>query len=472
MLRGSRNVGEPLTEGSTLARAKSIDEKRPGTLEQTQPWGTSGGGPLLRTRSLYRARSDSTGSERSRAVLQRKHASVLPPMEQQSRAAAASISSGSTNSSKDWKDEQPGQGPFTLRYGRRYLRDLPYPLPVDLAEIQRQNLQTLLATQVFGKPLCSPHASESPPQSVLEVACGGGFWSAQCHDYLAESGCLNVFFTGIDIVPVAPDYNQQGINWRFFLHDVRKVPFPFEDESFDLIVLKDLSLAVQQNQPSQRVLDEAIRMLRPHGVLEIWEVDHIIRSLLPHPPPPPNKRPEDLHQAYATATFLISAATPFGPAQNRYLQDYNNWIGQVLDKRKLSAVPCSRMQPVLLQEPDDLWDVGFRRVAIPLGEMSWERQDPRLIAGRQKHDSGLSGMAVAGDAPLLTPDQESLRETALLVIVQLIESLEPLLKEVSGKSQEEWQRWWAGMMTDLFQNDGANSGECLEIGAYWARKKG
>jgi hypothetical protein len=102
MLGGRRNAGEPLTEGSTLTRAKSIDENRPGTLEQTQTWGTGGGGPLLRSRSLYRARSDSATSERPRAVLQRKHASVLPPMEQQSRAAAASISSGSTTSSLDW----------------------------------------------------------------------------------------------------------------------------------------------------------------------------------------------------------------------------------------------------------------------------------------------------------------------------------------------------------------------------------
>jgi len=467
-------VPDSANTASAPRQANSIDETRP---ELQQTWASTGSGnsnaPLSRSRSLYRNRSDSTGSERPRAVLQRKHASVLPPptVMEQSRPAATSISSGSTTSSRDWKDDQSGLGPFTLRHGRRYLRDQSYPLPVDLLEVQRQNLQTLLATQVFGKPLCSQHASETPPQRVLEVACGSGFWSAQCHDYLAESGCLNVSFTGMDIVQIAPDYNQQGINWRFCQHDIRKVPFPFEDETFDLIVLKDLSLVLQQNQPSQRVLDEAIRMLRPHGVLEIWEVDHTIRSLLPHPPPPPNKRPEDLHQAYATATFLISAATPFGPAENRFIQDYNTWIGQALDKRKLSPVPCARMQPMLLQE-DELWDVGFRRVAVPLGEMSWERQDPRLIAGRQKHDSGLSGMAVAGDAPLLTPEQESLRDTALLVIVQLIESLEPLLKEVSGKNQEEWQRWWAGMMQDLFQNDGANSGECLEIGAYWARKKG
>jgi hypothetical protein len=46
------------------------------------------------------------------------------------------------------------------------------------------------------------------------------------------------------------------------------------------------------------------------------------------------------------------------------------------------------------------------------------------------------------DSATLTEEQAALRYTALLVVIQMIESLEPLLKEVSGKNQEEWQRWW------------------------------
>ena len=49
---------------------------------------------------------------------------------------------------------------------------------------------------------------------------------------------------------------------------------------------------------------------------------------------------------------------------------------------------------------------------------------------------------VAFDSVTLTDEQAALRYTALLVVIQMIESLEPLLKEVSGKNQEEWQRWW------------------------------
>ena len=71
----------------------------------------------------------------------------------------------------------------------------------------------------------------------------------------------------------------------------------------------------------------------------------------------------------------------------------------------------------------------------------------------------------------MSPDQMALRQTALLSVVQMIESLEPLLKEVSGKNSEEWGHWWASMMADLMDpTRGAISGECLEMGAWWATK--
>src|SRR5690606_20308685 len=73
--------------------------------------------------------------------------------------------------------------PFVARNGRAYLNDptLVYPLPVDLAELHRQSLRTLLFIQVFGAPVCSPAFATRPPTKVLEVGCGSGFWSMMCH---------------------------------------------------------------------------------------------------------------------------------------------------------------------------------------------------------------------------------------------------------------------------------------------------
>ncbi|KAF2835828.1 SAM binding motif-containing protein [Patellaria atrata CBS 101060] len=377
----------------------------------------------------------------------------------------ASISSSSTSGTDN---PPPARNQLILRHGRRYLRDLPYPLPVDLPEMQRQNLSTLLATTIFGKALCSPYAVEHRPRKVLEIACGSGYWSSLCHDYFCTLGWNDVSFTGLDIVPLAPDLRKQGMDWRFVQHDLRRVPLPFEDEEFDIVVMKDMSLVVPLLH-SQKVTDEAIRVLKRGGTFEIWDCDHTIRSILPHPPPPPGKHPEYENCAAATGTFMISPITPFAPVQNKYLHDSNAWIEEALDRRKLPAQPCTRVTQVLLQEPDLLCDIEYRRVAIPLGELRWERDSGERFLSQRRESEAARGKARAGET-VLTEDQAALRYTALLTVIQLIESMEPLLKEVSGKNQEEWQRWWGWMMVDLLEQKGASSGECLELGAWWARK--
>lgn len=339
-------------------------------------------------------------------------------------ATRGSISSTSTQSTKD--ESIGASNPFVLRHGRRYLRDLPYPLPCDLPEFQRQNLHTLLSTSVFGRPLGSTPTPNQPLTKVLEVACGSAYWSSLCHDYLEGLGHKDVTFTGLDVVHLAGDLKKQGIDWRFVQHDLRKVPLPFDDGEFDMVVMKDLSLVVPLGSPSQRVLDECTRILKKGGTLEVWETDHIIRSLLPHPPPPPGKNPEEYACAVSTATFLISPGTPFTDAQNKYLQDSNSWIQEALDRRKLTPTPCARVTQILLQEPETLCDVGYRRVAIPLGELRWERE---AVADRnpskRRESEPVKGKKSVAESLALTEEQASLRYTALLVVLQMIESLEP-----------------------------------------------
>lgn len=395
------------------------------------------------------------------------------------------MSSASTHSTKEDPSSSSGPTgnlPFELRHGRRYLRDLNYPLPCDLPELQRQNLHTLLATNIFGKPLCCPAVLSQPPRRILEIGCGTGYWSSICHDWLASFGITEVSFTGLDIASLAPDLSKQGIDWRFIQHDLRRIPLPFDDEEFDVVVAKDLSLALSPGQHSQRLLDEMIRVVRKGGIFEVWETDHLIRSLLPHPRRSVGTQAgDDEDHAVATATFPISPGTPFTNAQNRFIQDANSWITEALDRRRFSSTPSVRVAQVLLQE-DTLTELEYRRIAIPLGEPRWERD----VVGRSNsiaaattpttprhQSSGLYRTAsgpLDGGASCLTEEQAALRYTALLVVVQFIESLEPLLKEVSGKNQEEWQRWWALMLADLLENKGASSGECLEIGAWWSRK--
>jgi len=58
-----------------------------------------------------------------------------------------------------------------------------------------------------------------------------------------------------------------------------------------------------------------------------------------------------------------------------------------------------------------------------------------------------------------------------MTVVQMIESLEPLLREASAKGQDEWDRWYGGLMNDMIKGGGTDWGECLEVGAWWARKR-
>ncbi|GAB1314818.1 Methyltransferase domain-containing protein [Madurella fahalii] len=454
--------------------------------------------------------------------------------------------------------------PFIVRNGRTYLSDptLSYPLPVDLEEIHHQSLKTMLLMQLHGRPICSPAFATKPPSRVLEVGCGTGFWSMMCYRYYEERGLhRNVSFTGIDIVPIAPTSGGPGIssssssstlspsaaetdtrpdkdmNWRFVQHDIRKLPLPFPDASFDFVMVKDMGLATP-TALQQGLMDEYIRILTPGGTVEIWETDHTIRMLRPHVPETPttssssttttaedgieqqqqqqqqeeqqpspdndtdnttttaaatsagsgsNSTEEDEHRAaFAMGAYVMTANTPLSTPLNNYLVEYNGWISRALDARAICPMPCTVIGPLLIQEAEALKEVGSRRLAVPLSEVRWEREGVggvvtkdgksyietkarRLFGGGGKDGAGGEGGGGAGRT--LNPTAAALRRTALMTVVGQIQSFEPVLREVSGKSQDEWDAWVGKMMNDLVRENGTSWGECLEVGAWWARKR-
>lgn len=349
--------------------------------------------------------------------------------------------------------------PLVRQNDRVYLRDPnnQYPLPCDLQEIHRQSLRTLMLVRVFGGPCCSSHILENPPKRVLEIACGSGLWSSLCHEYFARRGHPSVSFTGIDIVSVAPDWRKQGVNWQFKQHDLQKPRLPFPDNYFDFVFIKDAGLVPSSPAQQTSGLSEPLRILKPGGTLEVWDSDWVFRSLLPNPAPAHKLASREQDIAEATATYTFSAATPFTHAQNKFLQDYNSWIQSAFDRRKLSAVPCATIGLSFTAETDALDRLETRRIAIPLGEIRWERE-------------GLSKESATHHRKPLTEMQCAIRRTALLTVVQMIEGMEPMLMEVSGKSRDEWDHWWATMTADLLQNGGVATGECLEVSAWWGRK--
>jgi SAM-dependent methyltransferase len=337
--------------------------------------------------------------------------------------------------------------------------------------------------QVFGSPFCNPNFEDRPPKRVLDVCCGSGLWTTLCHQFFVREGWENVQFFGIDLVPCAPELEKQGINWQFVQHDIRKKPYPFPSEHFDFIFIKDTGLCTNAAQLQADPLTEPLRLLKPGGTLEIWDSDYIFRTLLPDPPTAPNTTDEDQDHADRTATFTVFPGTPFTKAQNTYLQDYNTWAQRAFDKRRLTGIPCAFIGLAFSAESDSFQAGGSRRIAIPLGETRWEREGVGGANRARKHSRRSSTSEEPENTSperMKNPERErktldqkqlSLRQTALLTVVQMIESLEPMLMEASGKSRDEWDRWWAAMTHDLLEMKGTWSGECLEIGAWWGQKK-
>ena len=354
---------------------------------------------------------------------------------------------------------------------------LSYPLPVDLVELQRQELRFILLTQVFGTPFCAPYFRDRAPQKVLEIACGSALWSSTVHDYFKHHGYADISFTGLDIAPLAPDLQKQGMNWRFVQHDLRKRPLPFEEGEFDFIFVKDTVFCAASSGVELESLTELMRYIKPSGVIEVWESDYLLRVLLPSPPQSLTMSLDDAKQAEKTATYLIAPGTPFAKAQNSYVQDYNGWASKTLEKNKYTAAPCALMGLTFSSDPEVYGSVGSRRVAIPLSGIRWEREhdeesksSPKKTAREKRSPKQFPRTESMADHSFLTSEQAALRRTALITVLGLIESLEPLLMKESGKRQDEWDRWWAAFNNDVLDQDGLLSGECLEVGAWWARK--
>lgn len=462
------------------------------------------------------------------------------------RAESISSVSGATTTSNRTvhSSEQPSEStyqlrPFVVRNGRTYLADptLPYPLPVDLEELHRQSLKTMLLMQLYGRPICAPTFANSPPPRILEVGCGTGFWSMMCFKhYEARGQHKDMSFTGIDIVPLPPNTSSnssssdapaggrpdKNMNWRFVQHDLRKLPLPFPDGSFDFVMVKDMNLATSVPM-QQGLIEEYIRILTPGGTIEIWETDHMLRMLRPHVPdcattsgpteddannnnnttttatPTPTPIPtaqeqhdEDNKEAEIGGAYIMTGNTPLSTPLNNFLVEYNSWAARALESRALCAMPCTVIEPLLVQESEALTGVGSRRLAVPLSEIRWEKEGVGGVVTKDGksyietkarragasaggggagsvRDGGGAGGAVGGKG--LDPAAAALRRTALMTVVQQIQSLEPMLRETSGKSQDEWDAWLGKMMNDLVRENGTSWGECMEVGVWWAKKR-
>ncbi|KAK7969421.1 hypothetical protein PG996_002139 [Apiospora saccharicola] len=286
--------------------------------------------------------------------------------------------------------------------------------------------------------------------------------------------------------PALVDEDRDEMHWQFVQHDCRQIPWPLESAAFDLVVFKDMSAAFTQKELAA-VTDELVRVVRPGGVLEVWDVDSVLRSLKPNAPDTlananPIKRngggsgeyyqrhqhhhsqqqqrkQQQKDDAYAELGVYDVDANILCPSKNPWIAEYNGWLSQACDARTVSPVPCATIGPFLVQEADTLEGMISKRFAVPLStDIRWERN---------RYNSSGTGAASAA----IDSERAAIRNTALQCVVDLIGTWEPMLRSVNKMSQEGWDAWYAKATKNLMLEGGADGGECLEVGVWSVRKK-
>lgn len=340
------------------------------------------------------------------------------------------------------------------KIGREYLdaatSSVPYPLPIDLTETHRQIIFAQLMDMIYDTPILSNELMNKPPLRVLELGCDTGWWSATCHQYFAARG-HHIEFVGLDIkapIDIEGSYRQLGMDFEYVQHDLNQAPWPFENESFDLIMARNIALALDPRKYSSVVLEYG-RLLKPNGTLEIWEHDFTVRSMRP-------KIQEHAGDLEQLGLYPVLDNAEFGPATDPYITQLNTWVTNGFAELLLPTLPCSYIQSMFtgnLVEGSEAFDiVDVKRVAIPLNldSVVWETK---------------------GKVPrTLSDDQMVIRRTALENFIEMVEALEPFVRSASGKSQSAWDAWLSKAKWNWLKNDGLAFGECLELGV-WSVKK-
>jgi hypothetical protein len=189
-------------------------------------------------------------------------------------------------------------------------------------------------------------------------------------------------------------------------------------------------------------------------------------------------------------------STKFGPAENPYIKDYNERIEKAFVKNELSPIPTTLYGALMLMA-DSASGVQTRRLALPFDEVWWEPSPDsasesssvkrKSSVGSSNDGNSLSGAsrpygnmsthrrsstsAGSSSPSPLTEEEKAVRQTMRLIFIQLVESLEPALRDVNGIALDDWDRWYKDMVQN-FENGGLRGGECVEFGCWWGIKKG
>ncbi|GAB5590109.1 hypothetical protein Unana1_05009 [Umbelopsis nana] len=169
--------------------------------------------------------------------------------------------------------EQPRPHGLRSVYGRLFSKntDLIYPLPIDEEEIDRMQVEHYLLKELFGDALYHSPVTDQLAKGAHVLDLG-------------QVSILIVFILkmwmwslvhGCDIAPMYPT-SVIPENCAFELCDVSH-GLPFSDGSFDLVVSRNMALALRYDIWEDYV-DDMVRVARPGAFIEIIETDWDVKS--------------------------------------------------------------------------------------------------------------------------------------------------------------------------------------------------
>ncbi|CAG8541485.1 13310_t:CDS:2 [Acaulospora morrowiae] len=175
------------------------------------------------------------------------------------------------NKSSRKKAEKTKPPDFRYVNGRRYHNEpeVPYWLPSDLDEIDRQQQQHYCGKHIFGSNISAPvEEFLIDGCKVLDVGCGAGIWLLEMATEYKKSK-----FFGVDMSPVFPTHIKP-FNTNFIKANMLN-GLTLPSNEFDYIHISFMNDSFTNDQWQNIVIPELVRLLKPDGWLEFYDFDTI-----------------------------------------------------------------------------------------------------------------------------------------------------------------------------------------------------
>jgi len=158
---------------------------------------------------------------------------------------------------------------------KRQSDNLYFMDPENAAEMARLLLQDRLFTKAMGGLFPEPI---SPQSSVIDIGCGPGAWLLDLvNEWVKQDPECSGTVLGVDIDQQMIRYAQaqaqafDADNAHFEILDIRPLPWPYPDASFDIVNARLIAFFPPNEWPD--LVKEMARITRPGGVVRLTETE-------------------------------------------------------------------------------------------------------------------------------------------------------------------------------------------------------